>query len=383
MDYFCAEGRSHLMIHCSNPSAQYKTNKKKISDAIQRVLESGNYILGNEVSAFEKSFAFYCGVKYTVGLNSGTDALILALRALGIGPKDEVITVSHTAIATISAIIASGATPVLVDIEPGYYTISPKCFEKAITSRTKAVIPVHLYGQPADMGSIIKIARKHSLFVIEDCAQAAGAVYNGKRVGSIGDAGCFSFYPTKNLGAIGDGGAVVTKNIKLSHRIRQLRQYGWDRSRITKEPGFNSRLDEMQAAILNVKLNSLDKDNIKRRKIAQLYRAGLAKLPLELPKERPDATHVYHLYVIACSGRDLLKRRLGEYKILAGVHYPLPGHLHSGYKTRCRFPRMGLPVTEKASGEILSLPIYPEMTLSQTAQVISALKNLLKKKMLL
>lgn len=361
------------MIPCANPLAQYQSHQKEIFEAVKRVLEGGNYILGPEVEAFEQSFAAYCGADYAVGVNSGTDALILALRALDIGVGDEVITVSHTALATIAAIIASGATPVLVDIDPVYYTMNPECFHKAITSKTKAVIPVHLYGQPADMDTIMGIAKARNLLVVEDCAQATGALYKGRRVGSIGDAGCFSFYPTKNLGAIGDGGMVVTENEKLFQRIRQLRQYGWDNNRRTEETGLNSRLDEMQAAILNVKLKYLDDDNARRREIALIYNKGLSGLPIELPKERPDTTHVYHLYAITSGKRDQLKEMLAKSGILAGIHYPVPGHLHGGYMHKCKLPVTGLSVTESISGKVLSLPMYPEMTSAQVAQVIDDL----------
>ncbi len=360
------------MIPCAKPLAQYQSHKEEIIDAIKNVLDGGNYILGPEVEKFEKSFAGYCGVGYAVGVNSGTDALILSLRALDVGPGDEVITVSHTAIATVAAIIACGAVPVLVDIEPVYYTMDPQCFLLAITPRTKAVVPVHLYGQPADMDAIMEIAREHGLFVIEDCAQATGATYKGKRVGSIGHAGCFSFYPTKNLGAIGDGGMVVTVNANVSERIRRLRQYGWDENRTTEEPGLNSRLGEIQAAVLNVKLKSLDKDNVRRRGIAQMYNEGLAGLPMALPKERSDSMHVYHLYVIASEERVRLKEALAENGVLAGVHYPIPGHLHGGYDRCCRLPDMGLPVTERVRGSILSLPMYPELTTMQVTQVTEA-----------
>lgn len=349
------------MIPCANPLAQYQSHKEEIFEAVKRVLEGGNYILGPEVKAFEQSFAAYCGTDYAVGVNSGTDALILALRALNVGAGDEVITVSHTAVATIAAIIASGATPVLVDIEPAYYTMDPEGFKRAITSKTKAVIPVHLYGQSADMDTIMTIARKHGLFVIEDCAQATGATFKGKRVGSIGDAGCFSFYPTKNLGAIGDGGMVVTGSAKLAQRIRRLGQYGWNEKRITDEPGFNSRLDEIQAAILNVKLKSLDVDNARRKDIAQIYNEMLPNLQVTPPTERLNASHVYHLYVIACNNRDALKKSLSESGILTGVHYAAPVHRHHGYNEKCILPEMGLPVTERAVGTILSLPMYPEI----------------------
>jgi len=367
------------MIHCSNPLAQYKKNKKKILETIERVLLKGNYILGNEVAAFEKSFAAYCGTKYAIGVNSGTDALILALRSLGIGPGDEVITVSHTALATIAAVIAVHATPVLVDVESDYYTLNPSLLKKAITSKTKAIIPVHLYGQPADMGAIIKIARNKGLYVIEDCAQAAGALYDGKRAGSIGDIGCFSFYPTKNLAAFGDGGALITNNARLAEKIRRLRQYGWDERRLTQEPGLNSRLDEIHAAILSLKLKDLDKYNAARSKIAHFYKKGMAGLSLKPPKERPNTRHVYHLYVIACQDRNLLHDSLKKGGISAGIHYPVPGHLHYGYHKHCKLPSGGLPVTESLAKTILSLPIYPEMTVKEVTQVIRALKRLLGK----
>lgn len=363
------------MIPCANPLAQYQSHKEEILEAVKRVLESGNYIFGPEVEKFEKLFAAYCGADYAIGVNSGTDALTLALRALDIRPGDQVITVSHTALATVAAIVASGATPVLVDIEPAHYTMDPQCLQRAITPKTKAVIPVHLYGQPADMDAIMKIAREHGLFVIEDCAQAAGASYSGMRVGSIGDAGCFSFYPTKNLGAIGDGGMVVTRQANLAERIRRLRQYGWDERRTTEEPGLNSRLDEIQAAILNVKLKTLDEDNARRREIALIYKEGLAGLPIALPRERPDTVHVYHLYVIASEERNRFKARLAESGVFAGVHYPIPGHLHDGYDSRCELPRTGFPVTERVLGNILSLPMYPEMTPIEAGQVINACRS--------
>ncbi len=353
------------MIPCANPLAQYQSHQEEIFEAVKSVLTGGNYILGSEVRTFEQSFAAYCGTDYAVGLNSGTDALILAMRALDIGAGDEVITVSHTALATVAAIIASGATPVLVDIEPDYYTMDPACFKEAITPRTKAVIPVHLYGQSAAMDEIMTIARDHGILVIEDCAQATGATYKGNRVGSMGDAGCFSFYPTKNLGAIGDGGMVVTGNAKLAQRIRRLAQYGWDENRATVEPGFNSRLDEIQAAILNVKLKSLDSDNTRRRTVAKAYDAILSTVQIVKPKERSDTNHVYHLYVISCNKRDALKINLQECGVLTGIHYPVPAHRHHGYEKKCVLPVAGLPVTDYAVGVILSLPMYPEISSMQ------------------
>lgn len=363
------------MIVCANPVAQYQSHKDDILEAVKRVFESGSYILGREVEAFENTFAGYCGVDHGVGVNSGTDALIIALRALGVGVGDEVITVSHTALATIAAIIACGAKPVLVDIEPAYYTIDPQCIQRAITPQTKAIIPVHLYGQPADMDAIMNIARAHGLFVIEDCAQATGAKYKEKRVGSIGDAGCFSFYPTKNLGTIGDGGMVVTGNAHLADRVRRLRQYGWDEKRGTDGPGLNSRLDEIHAAILNVKLKSLDSDNRQRQELAKLYSDGLAGLPITQPGVRPEATHVFHLFVIACEGRNHLHKKLSESSVFAGIHYPVPGHLHGGYESQVVVPPEGLPVTDSLVDSILSLPIYPELSHEDAGQVVQVLQR--------
>lgn len=361
------------MIPYASPLSQYQSHREEILEAVKRVLEGGNYILGPEVAAFERAFAAYCGVDHAVGVASGTDALILALRALNIGPGDEVVTVSHTAIATVAAIIATGATPVLVDIDPSYYTLDPGCLRRAITSKTKAVIPVHLYGQPADMDAIMGIATEHGLAVVEDCAQAAGATYKGSRVGSIGDVGCFSFYPTKNLGAIGDGGMVVTRDANLAGRTRRLRQYGWDGKRTTTEPGLNSRLDEIQAAILNVKFKSLDDDNARRRAIAGMYNQALTALPISMPGDRPGGRHVYHLYVIRCNDREMVRSNLAENKVLAGVHYPVPAHRHHGYDQLCVLPEAGLPVTEGVVESILSLPMYPELASSQVKSIISLL----------
>jgi dTDP-4-amino-4,6-dideoxygalactose transaminase len=300
---------------------------------------------------------------------------MLALRALDIGAGDEVITVSHTALATVAAILAAGATPVLVDIEPNTYTIDSGAIEAAITKRTKAIVPVHLYGQAADMDAIMKLARRSKLKVIEDCAQATGALLHGKRLGSIGHAGAFSFYPTKNLGAIGDGGLVATNDRRLADRLRRLRQYGWNQMRRTKEAGFNSRLDELQAAILRAKLPALDADNARRIELAARYDAGLAGLPVAIPARRPEAQHVYHLYVIACPRRDALSESLKDAGILTGVHYPRAAHQHDGYRERVRVPKRGLPSTQEAVRGILSLPIYPELSLLDADRVISAIRS--------
>jgi len=364
------------MIPCANPLAQYQSHKEEILEAVKRVFDDGYYVLGPEVDKLERDFATYCGVNYGIGVNSGTDALILTLRSLDVGAGDEVVTVSHTALATLAAIIACGATPVLVDIDPVYYTMDPESLRIAITNRTKVVIPVHLYGQCADMNAIMTIAQENNIAVIEDCAQAAGAIYHEKRVGSMGDAACFSFYPTKNLGAIGDGGMIVTNNDVLAQRIRRLRQYGWNESRSTIEPGINSRLDEIQAAILNVKLKYLDEDNNKRRELAQAYQKGLYDHGFGLPEARPNSSHVYHLYVITSSERDDIIQKLSETGIASGVHYHLPSHLHDGYKELCRLPSTGLPITNKLVANILSLPMYPEISTSQMEEVVFKLSKL-------
>ena len=349
------------MILCSNPHAQYKAHKTEIDAAIHRVLDQGWYILGEETRAFESEFAAYIGVAHSIGVGSGTEALHVALAACGIGPGDEVITVSHTAVATVAAIELTGATPVLVDIEPDYFTLDPDKLEAAISPRTKAIIPVHLYGQPADLRPIMEIARRHSLRLIEDCAQAHGALYGGQRVGSWGDIACFSFYPTKNLGALGDGGMVVTNDHALAQRARLLREYGWAERYVSYIPGWNSRLDEVQAAILRVKLRYLDAENAIRARRAQEYNQALRGTGLVTPRPRPDATHVYHLYVARCTQRDELKSWLEARGVGALIHYPVPIHLQPAYRGRLHGGE-DLPETERAAQEALSLPIYPELS---------------------
>lgn len=359
------------MIACGNPRAQYEAHRTAIDDAVRRVLESGRYVLGEEVRAFEREFASYLDVRHAVGVGSGTEALHLALVACGIGAGDEVITVAHTAVATIAAIELAGATPVFVDIEPDYFTLDPNQLENAITSRTKAIIPIHLYGQPADLGRISTVAQRYGLRVIEDCAQAHGAMYRERRVGAYGDLACFSFYPTKNLGAIGDGGAVVTNDPELADRVRCLREYGWVERNVSTIRGWNSRLDELQAAILRVKLQLLDVDNDQRRRIATLYDELLSDSDLILPQRRGDATHVFHLYVVRSADRDDLLARLREHGVGAMVHYPVPVHLQPAYAGRIPGSN-NLPNTERIAGEILSLPIYPELTDAEVYKVVAA-----------
>jgi dTDP-4-amino-4,6-dideoxygalactose transaminase len=362
------------LIPWALPLAQTRAHRRAIDTAVARVLDSGIYVLGEEVAAFEREFAAYCGAAHAVGVASGTDALVLALRALGIGPGDEVITVSQTALATAAAVLAAGAIPVFIDIDESYM-LDPSRLEAAIGPRAKAVIAVHLYGLPANLDAIARIARPHGLKLIEDCAQAAGARYRGRMVGSLADIGCFSFYPTKNLGAVGDGGMVTTSDEVLVARLRRLRQYGWNDRRETEEPGLNSRLDPLQAAILRVKLPFLDADNSRRRSIAATYAQGLAGLPLVLPSAREDAEHAYHLYVVACEDRDALIRHLGAQGVGTAIHYPVPAHLHPGYAERARLPKEGLPLTNRIAGRIVSLPMYPELSDNDVNSVIAAVRG--------
>jgi len=362
------------MILCSNPLAQYQAHKAEIDLAIQRVLDHGRYVLGEEVEAFESEFAVYIGVAHGIGVGSGTEALHAALVACGVGPGDEVVTVSHTAVATVAAIELAGATPVLVDIERDYYTLDPQRLESAITSRTKAIVPVHLYGQPADMEPILSIAHTHGLRVIEDCAQAHGAKYHGKRVGAWGDLACFSFYPTKNLGALGDGGMVVTNDPELMKQARLLREYGWAERYVSHRQGWNSRLDEVQAAVLRVKLAHLDADNTARTRLAALYDRCLAGTGLIVPNRRPDTTHVYHQYVVRSSQRDKLRAFLKSCTVDASIHYPVPIHLQPAYRERLRSDSTLLEA-ERVAREVLSLPIYPELTEQKCQAVIDAVQT--------
>jgi dTDP-4-amino-4,6-dideoxygalactose transaminase len=361
------------VILVSDSRAQYAARRAEIDDAIARVLASGRYILGEEVAAFEREFAAYCGAAHGVGVNSGTDALIIALRALGIGEGDEVITVSHTAVATVAAIVAVRAHPVLVDIDPATFAIDPAMVERAIGPRTRAIIPVHLYGLPADMGAVMDIAGRHGLKVIEDCAQATGARHRGQRVGAIGHVGCFSFYPTKNLGAVGDGGLIVTNDDEVAARARALRQYGWNDARDSQLDGVNSRLDEVQAAVLRAKLPHLETDNRTRAGIAAFYNNSLSDTGLGLPRTLEQREHVYHLYVVRSADRDRLREALRESGIAAGIHYPVPVHLQPAFRDRGMTPSP-LPHSEQAAAQILSLPLYPELTDDQLQTVVSAIR---------
>lgn len=356
------------MIPFSDLREQYLSIKEEIDEAIQRVLSSGWFILGQEVSAFEEEFAAYVGVDYGVGVGSGTEALHLALLACGVGPGDEVLTVSHTAVATISAIDLTGARPVFVDVDPQSFTMEPSQVEDRISPATKVILPVHLYGQVAHMRPILAMARRHGLKVLEDAAQAHGAEYEGRKAGSLGDVACFSFYPTKNLGAYGDGGMVTTNDPALAQRVSLLRQYGWAERYVSSTRGVNSRLDELQAAILRVKLRKLDQWTAVRRENAALYGRLLNDAAVATPVEMEYGKHCYHLYVIRCGDRDALLRFLRERGVGAIVHYPVPVHLQDAYQD-LGLSEGALPVAEQCAQQVLSLPVSPELSQEQIRTV--------------
>lgn len=328
---------------------------EELSAATRRVLDSGWFILGPEVEAFESEFAAYHGVKHAVGVANGTDAIELALRAAGIGPGAEVITVAHTAVATITAIERTGAVPVMVDINPQTYVIDPAAVEAAITPRTAAIVPVHLYGHMTDVERLSAIAEKNDLLLMEDCAQAHGARWHNRLAGTTGHVASFSFYPTKNLGALGDGGAIITKDDTHAANLRRLRNYGQTSRYYHAERGVNSRLDEMQAALLRVKLKHLDEHNSRRREVAALYNAGLEEVIK--PVALDAAYHVYHLYVVRHSKRDALMAALQQRGVGTLIHYPIPNHLQEGY-TDLGYKSGSLPITERIAEEIVSLPLY-------------------------
>ena len=366
------------MIPFVDLKAQYDLIKDEIDEAIQNVLNNTSFIMGEELKKFEEEFAQFCDVEYAIGVANGSDALILALKACGICEGDEVITVPHTFIATTEAISNVRGKVVFVDINPKNYTIDVTKIEEKITGRTKAIIPVHLYGQPADMEPIMELAKKYNLKIIEDAAQAHGAEYKREKVGSIGDVGCFSFYPGKNLGAYGDAGMVVTNNKEIAGGIKLLRNHG----RITKKyehyiEGYSSRLDNLQAAILRVKLRHLNKWNESRRKNAKKYNELLKNIDgIVTPYEADYAKHVFHLYVIkAEKGRDILREELKVNSIATGIHYPIPLHLQPAYNY-LGYKEGDFTITEKASQEILSLPMFAELTDEQIEQIVELIKNI-------
>lgn len=362
------------MIPFLDLKAQYSQIKPEIDAAVARVVSSGHFVLGPEVTAFEGRFADYCRTAHCRAVNSGTSALHLALLAAGVGPGDEVITVSMTFVATTAAILYSGARPVFVDVDPVTWTMHPGSIEAAITPRTKAILPVHLHGLMADMDPIMEIARRHGLVVIEDAAQAHGAEYRGRRAGSIGDLGCFSFYPGKNLGAFGEGGAVVTDRPELAGRVSLLRDWGQEAKYDHVIPGYNYRMDEIQSAILNVKMDYIERWTEARRSLAERYNALLSDLPLARPQPPRDARHVYHVYAVRLQRRDDALTLLRDAGIGAGIHYPVPVHLQRAY-AELGYRAGDLPVTEMLANEFLSFPIYPEMRAEQAAEVVSTLRN--------
>ena len=363
------------MIPLLDLVAQYNTIKPDIDAAIQEVLNSAKFILGPNEKAFEQEAAEYLGVKHAVGVASGTDALVIALRALGIGRGDEVIVPAYSFFATAGTVLTVGATPVFVDIDPQTYLIDTAKITRAITERTRAILPVHLYGQAADMEEINQIAAMHGLKVVEDNAQAFGATYHGKHTGALGDLGCLSFFPSKNLGAYGDAGMVTTDDDKLAELVTMLRTHGWKKKYFPEMLGYNSRLDEMQAAILRVKLKHVDAWNTRRREIVEVYNARLGAAGIAIPTAAPERTHVYHLYIIRSKKRELLKEQLKERGIASEVYYPQPLHLSAP----CRelgWVEGTLPVAEQAARETLALPLYPEMTDEQINAVITAVIDL-------
>lgn len=356
--------------------AQYETLKPEIDSAIQRVLAHTGFILGEEVEAFEAAFAAYVGSEGAVGVASGTAALCLALQACGVGPGDEVITSAHTFFATAEAISQLGARPLFVDIDPQSYTLDPEQVEAALSERTRAILPVHLYGHPAELTPLLELAEARGLYVIEDAAQAHGAEYRGQRCGSVAHLGCFSFYPGKNLGAYGDAGMVTGNDPALLARIRRLRNHGRTSKYEHVEVGWGERLDTLQAAILQVKLPYLEQWSEARRALAARYNALLADCEVVTPYEAPWARHVYHLYVIRTPQRDALLAHLHQAGIGAGIHYPLPLHQQPAYQAD--YEGLRLPVTEASAAQVLSLPLYPEMSEAQQDRVVEAIKEVVR-----
>jgi dTDP-4-amino-4,6-dideoxygalactose transaminase len=354
-------------------AAQYQAIKPEVHEAISEVLQNTDYILGRAVDYFEQEFAAYCETQFAIGVDSGMSALELILRGYGIGPGDEVITVANTFVASALSISHVGATPVLVDTDPQTYTIDVAQIEQAITPRTKAIMPVHLYGQPADMDAIMALAERHGLVVVEDACQAHGARYRNRRVGGLGHAGAFSFYPAKNLGAYGDGGMIVTNDVQLAEMVRRLRNYGQREKYHHELKGYNRRLDTLQATVLRVKLPHMDAWNAARRDHARLYNELLAGSPAVTPCEADYAESVYHLYVVRVERREALQAYLREHGIATGIHYPVPVHMQEAYRD-LGYQRGAFPVTERYAEQILSLPMYAELTPDQIAHVATTLR---------
>lgn len=364
-----------MIVPLVDLKAQYQTIRGEIDHAIAAVVSNADFIFGKDVELFEREFADYCETEHAIGLDSGTSALELALRAHGIGEGDEVITVSHTFIATVAAISYTGASPVLVDVHPATYNIDPRQIRKALSPRTKAIVPVHLYGQAADLDPILEIAAERNLVVIEDACQAHGALHSGRRVGSLGDAGCFSFYPGKNLGAYGDAGMIVTNSRDVAERVRLLRNYGQLQKYRHEILGYNRRLDSIQAAILRAKLKHLNDWNDARRRAASLYSELLSDVEgIHTPSVSGVSSHVFHLYVIQHPNRDGLLDYLRGQGVQAGLHYPTPVHLQPCYQN-LGVPSGALPITEEIASRVISLPIYPEITTEQIEFVCTMIKR--------
>ena len=355
--------------------AEYNLHRDRYLQAVDATFSSGRLILGQHVAAFEQQLAAYCGTSSALGVNSGTDAIFLALKALGIGPGDEVVTVANTAVPTVAAIRATGATPVFVDVEADTYLMDVSRVPEKVTGQTRCIVPVHLCGQMVDMLPLLELARHNGLFIVEDCAQACGATCHGARAGSMGTAGAFSFYPTKVLGAFGDGGAVTTSSPDLAARLKRLRMYGMDRDYYAEEEGFNSRLDEVQAAILSLRLPDLDAAIEQRRTIAHIYDEGLAGLPgIAIPAVRDNCGHQYYLYTIRSDRRDELMAFLAAQGIESKINYPWPIHTMRGYSF-LGYREGDLPVTEQLARSVVSLPIYPELPEEQAVEVVATIKR--------
>jgi dTDP-4-amino-4,6-dideoxygalactose transaminase len=356
--------------------SQYRQIKQEVDAAVVRAIESAQFVQGPEVAAFEERFATYCNVDHCRAVNSGTSALHLALLAAGVGPGDEVITVSMTFVATTAAILYSGAKPVFVDVDPVTWTMNPTLIEAAITPRTKAILPVHLHGLMADMDQIMPIADRHGLVVIEDAAQAHGAEYKGRRAGSIGDIGCFSFYPGKNLGAFGEGGAVVTNDPELARKVSLLRDWGQETKYNHVVAGYNYRMDGIQGAVLNVKMNYIETWTDARRSAAAEYDRSVANLPVARPQPPGHCRHVYHVYAVGLPRREEALKMMQDSGIGVGIHYPIPVHLQKAY-ANLGYRAGNFPVTEKLANQFLSLPIYPELRPEQVAEVVTQLEKVM------
>jgi len=370
------------MLPFADPGAGYRALQSEIDPAVARALASGWYILGAEGEAFEAEFAQWLGLPRAVGCANGTDALMLILRGMGIGPGSTVVTVSHTAVATVAAIEMAGATPLLLDIDPDTYTMDADELVAVLEAPPpglppiRAAIPVHIYGQASDLGPMLAACQAADVRVIEDCAQAHGAAWHGQRLGTLGDAAAFSLYPTKNLGALGDGGILATRDVELADRIAAIRQYGWKRRYVSDMQGVNSRLDEVQAAILRVKLQHLDAQNARRREVAAIYDAALAGTGLTPPVRRAECEHVFHLYVLRHPERDAIMARLKSQGIGTGIHYPVPVHEQPAYAGRVALGPADCDETSRAAREVFSLPMYPELTDAQVERVCTALRGL-------